>query len=217
MEKKILYWAFCGNEGTGKTVLSKAFAGQCNATWTYEPNAETEELKTLRELALNKTKQMTIPSRELCLLANRSIHHRVNVQSILGNSSMLVTDRCFLSGMVYAKLNSISFEEWFDLSEKSHITTFPQIIIYCTSTIRKMVKNKVGRENDIYDTAEDSVIASIDKIYEEAISFTQNYKNTKHIQIIRFENDFDYPVENNLERLMGIIKKDLVFWCVKNL
>ena len=210
MEKKILYWAFCGNEGTGKTVLSKSFAEQCNAVWTYEPNAETDELKCLRELALNKTKKMTTYSRELCLLANRSVHHQVHVDPILRNRSTLVTDRCFLSGLVYAKLKSFDFEEWMKLSDLAHINIYPSVIIYCTSNRRKMVKNKEGRDNDIYDTAEDSVIDNIDKIYNDAIDFIKNYKTTRHIPVLRFENDFDHPVEHNLARLMEVIKTDLL-------
>jgi hypothetical protein len=42
---KTFYWVFEGNEGTGKSTLSKKFAERCNAVWTYEPNGETEELK----------------------------------------------------------------------------------------------------------------------------------------------------------------------------
>lgn len=210
MEKKILYWAFCGNEGTGKTVLSKAFAEQCNAVWTYEPNAETEELKALRELALNKTKKMTTYARELCLIANRSVHHNVLVGPILRSKATLVTDRCFLSGLVYAKLKSFDFEEWMELSDKSKIKIYPDIIVYCTSNKRKMVKNKEGRENDIYDTAEDSVIKNIDNLYDEAISFIKDYKTTRHIPILRFENDFDHPVEHNLARLFEVIKTEVL-------
>ncbi len=217
MEKKILYWAFEGNEGTGKTVLSKAFAEQCNAVWTYEPNAETEELKTLRELALNKTKNVTKHSRELCLLANRSIHHKIHVKPILGGQTTVVTDRSILSGMVYAKLETYSFEEWIDLMVKANITTFPDMIIYCTSNKRKMVKDKEGRENDIYDNADSKTISNIDNLFEEALDFISKNKITRNISVIRFENDFNKPVQDNLARLMEAIKSELKISCPKNL
>ena len=214
--KKIRYWAFCGNEGTGKTVLSKAFAEQCNAFWTYEPNAGTEELNTLRELALNKNKNITKYAREMCLLANRSIHQKINVCPVLSSLETVITDRCFLSGMVYAKLETYNFEEWIELAVRANIKTYPDIIIYCTSNQRKMVKNKVGRENDIYDNATIETINNIDKIYEEALEFIKNNKYTRDIQIIRFENDFNKPVENNLLRLMETIKTELKINCPKN-
>jgi len=210
MVNKIRYWAFEGNEGTGKTVMSKAFAEQCSAIWTYEPNAETEELKTLRELALNSSKNITEHAREMCLLANRSIHHKLHVYPIVDCKDTIVTDRSVLSGMVYAKIaNTYNFEEWIELATMVNIKTFPDVFIYCTSNKRKMNKNKEGRENDIYDNADDSVINKIDLLYEEALKFLQECKLTRHIPIVRFENDFNHPVEDNLLRLVGILKKEL--------
>jgi len=210
MVNKIRYWAFEGNEGTGKTVLSKTFAEQCSAIWTYEPNAETEELKTLRELALNGSKTTTKYAREMCLLANRSIHHQIHVKPIIASRETVITDRSVLSGMVYAKLETYSFEEWIDLITRVHLqTTFPDVFIYCTSNKRKMNKKKEGRDHDIYDNADDSIIERIDTIYEEALEFLKNCKLTKNIPVIRFENDFNYPVEENLLRLMEILKKEL--------
>jgi len=210
MVNQIRYWAFEGNEGTGKTVMSKSFAEMCSAIWTYEPNAETEELKTLRELALNSNKQITESAREMCLLSNRSIHHKIHVNPILGCKDTIVTDRSILSGMVYARIKeTYSFEDWIDLSLKVGLKTFPDVIIYRTSNKRKMNKNKEGREHDIYDNAEDSVIDRIDVLYEEALAFLGTCKHTKNIPIIRFENDFNHPVEDNLTRLMKIIRKEL--------
>lgn len=209
MKNQIRYWAFEGNEGTGKTVLSKSFAEMCNATWTYEPNAETEELKTLRELALNSSKNITKYARELCLLANRSIHHKIHVNPLISSKAAVVTDRSFLSGMVYAKIETYSFLEWMELARRVRIKTFPDIFIYCTSNKRKMNIQKEGRENDIYDNADASVIEKIDILFEEALDFLGTYKLTKHIPIIRFENDFNSQVEDNLIRLMEILKADL--------
>ena len=209
MVNKIRYWAFEGNEGTGKTVLSKSFAEQCNAFWTYEPNAETEELKALRDLALNNSKNITKYARELCLLANRSIHHKMHINPLISSKETIVTDRSILSGMVYAKIETYDFDEWVNLAIKADITTFPDIFVYCTSNKRKMNKNKEGRDNDIYDNADDSIIEKIDVLYEEALEFIQEYKHTKHIPILRFENDFNYPVEENLTRLLALLKVKL--------
>ena len=208
MLNKIRYWAFEGNEGTGKTVLSKTFAEQCNATWTYEPNAEKEELKMLRSLALTENKNLTEYARELCLLANRSIHHHIHVNPLLDNKETVVTDRSFLSGMVYAKIKTYSFEEWMELATKVHISTLPDIIIYCTSNKRKINKNKEGRENDIYDTASEDTLNKIDILFEEALIFLNQCKLTKHIPIIKFENDFNKPVEDNLARLIEVLKSE---------
>jgi len=209
MVNKIRYWAFEGNEGTGKTVLSKAFAKQCHATWTYEPNAETEELKTLRELALNQSKNITKYAREMCLLANRSIHHNIHVKPILDSLETVISDRSLLSGMVYSNLETYSFKEWMELSVSLRLNTFPDVIVYCTSNKRKMCNTKKGREDDMYDNASLETINKIDTIYAEALDFIQEHKITKHIKIIKFHNDFNSSVEDNLTRLIDVLKEDL--------
>jgi len=209
MENQIKYWAFEGNEGTGKTVLSKAFAKECGAAWTYEPNAETEELKTLRKLALTDNSNITKYAREMMMFANRSIHHNTHVSPILGNQHSLVTDRSFLSGMVYANIQTYTFKEWMALSLQAGILTLPNIIIYCISNNKKMNKNKIGRENDIYDNANNSIISKIDLIYEDALTYLKECQFTKHIPIIRFENNFNIPVESNIEKLLDILKVEL--------
>ena len=72
-----------------------------------------------------------------------------------------------------------------------------------------MNKNKEGRDNDIYDNASTETIVNIDSIYEDALSFLGEHKRTKHIPIIRFENNFSMSVENNLKRLIEFIRVEL--------
>lgn len=200
--KKILYWSFEGNEGTGKTTLSKKFAERCSATWTYEPNAETEVLKYLRHLGLNENDSITKYDRENALLANRIIHHHQTVIPLINMKHTVVTDRSFLSGMVYAKLKSYSFQEFFERSEISNVSLFPDAIIYVRNKERRIVKN-VG---DIYDNAPKEVHDRIDDIYDEALEFLQKNKYTKEIKIIEFDNDFNKTVDANLDSLVKDIK-----------
>lgn len=210
---KILYWAFEGNEGTGKSTLSKKFAEMCGAFWSYEPNAESEELKILREMALNKNDKIPALARENLLLANRIIHHKNNVKPLINNMTTVVSDRSFLSGMVYAKLKSFSFDKFMEISNDLDIHLYPDVIIYCTSKKRKIVKNKY----DIYDNADKSMLDQIDINYEEAIDYVKNNRFTKHIKIIHFENDFKKSIEENLKRLIEIIKENEVCEVKNNL
>ena len=136
------YWAFEGNEGTGKTLLSKAFSQRIGAFWTYEPNGETEVLKSLRSLALTENKEMTGMAREMLMMANRSIHNKRLVELLLDNKSCVVTDRSFFSGMVYAKIESLFFEEWFDLFRIANIKYLPEVLIYVQNSKRKIDKEK---------------------------------------------------------------------------
>jgi thymidylate kinase len=203
--EKIIYWAFEGNEGTGKTTLSKKFAEECNALWTYEPNAETSELKYLRKLALEENKKISNYARENILLANRIIHQDNCIKPLIAGKTTVVTDRCFLSGLVYAKLKSFEFQKFMEISVDSNIRLYPDVIIYCTNKDRKIVKNK----NDIYDNADLSTLEKIDLYYEQAISFINTNIHTKNIKVIKFENDFNIDVSENLKNLINILKKEL--------
>lgn len=203
--EKVIYWAFEGNEGTGKTTLSKQFASECNALWTYEPNGETEELLYLRNMALTENKKISNFARENLLLANRIIHQDNHIKPLVSSTSTVVSDRCFLSGMVYAKLKSFGFEKFMEISLDSNIKIYPDVIIYCTNKERKIDKN-IG---DIYDHADLSTLEKIDLYYEEAIDFINRNIHTKHIKIIRFENDFNKKVSENLKNLVKTLKKEL--------
>jgi thymidylate kinase len=200
--KEIKYWAFEGSDGTGKTTLSKVFAEQCNSFWTYEPNAELEELKTLRQLALTDNPHLTPMSRECLQLANRSIHQKVNVIPMLENKVTVVTDRSFLSGMVYAKLNGVLFDDFLAMQNINKISLYPDIIIYVLNKDRKIEKN----DGDIYDNAPEDLHQNIDQIYLKALDYIKNHKITKHIPVIEFENDFKKTPKENVFLLIKKIK-----------
>lgn len=203
--KEIKYWSFEGSDGTGKTTLSKVFAEQCAAFWTYEPNAEFEELKTLRKMALTDNPHLTPMARECLQLANRSIHQKLNVIPMMENKITVVTDRSFLSGMVYARLNGVLFDNFLMMQEINKIKVYPDIIIYVLNKDRKIDKN----DGDIYDNAPDELHTNIDKIYLDAIEFIKNHKLTKHIPIIEFENDFKKSSVENVFSLVNKIREVL--------
>ncbi|MDB4330339.1 AAA family ATPase [bacterium] len=202
--KKVLYWAFEGNEGTGKSTLSQKFADRCNATWTYEPNGETEELKYLRTLALTENDNISKYAKESLLIANRNIHQTRTITPLIHNLNTVVTDRSFLSGMVYARLQTYTFEKFFELSKLANILTYPDVIIYVKNKERRIVKN----EGDIYDNADEETLDRVDELFEEAIEFIGEYLHTKNIKVFRFENDFTKSVNKNCDYLLKQLKKE---------
>lgn len=203
--KSIRYWAFEGNEGTGKTFLSKAFAENLNAFWTYEPNGETEILKNLRSLALTQNPEMTIKAREMLMMANRSIHNKRVIELLLNNQNSIVTDRSFFSGMVYAKIENMQFKDWFDLFKLADIRCLPDVLVYVRNKNRKIDKEK----DNIYDHATEETLKKIDCLYEEGLSFIRDYKKTEGIKVVEYNNNFDISVEENVEVLFQVIKKSI--------
>lgn len=204
--KSIRYWAFCGNEGTGKTLLSKAFSERLGAYWTYEPNGETEILKSLRSTALTQNPEMTVKAREMLMMANRSIHNKKLIELLIDNKNSIVTDRCFFSGMVYASLEAMSFNEWLDLFHIASIKYIPDVLIYVRNKDRK-----IDKENDnIYDHATDDILKKIDVCYEEGLKFIKEYKDTRNIRVLEYDNNFNLSVEENVELLLEIIRRTIL-------
>jgi len=89
-----------------------------------------------------------------------------------------------------------------EMSYLHNLVTLPDAIIYCTSEKRIIVKNP----NDIYDNADEETLLKIDSFFEEALEFVSLYIHTKHIKILRFQNDLSIPAEKNAERLVEFIK-----------
>jgi len=106
--------------------------------------------------------------------------------------------------MVYAKLKTHTFDKFFELAKLSNILLYPDVIIYCTNKERRIVKN----ESDIYDHASNETLNRIDDLYEEAITYLEKCLFTKHIKVIKFENDFSKDVDTNLDILLKILKAE---------
>jgi dTMP kinase len=190
------YIAFEGPDGSGKSTLSKAFAQHIDAFWTYEPNGQTEVTKLLRTICLDSkwSSELTAISREYLLLANRSISLNTVREKL--QSQIVVTDRSFLSGLVYAKVASdLPFEEWFTLADKA-ITFYPDVIVLMKVDKANLL-NK--RADDIYDNAPDSFHAKIRATFDVAVTFIKNSFPT--INIVEFPYSFQDSVEVNLEAL----------------
>jgi len=196
------YLAIEGADGSGKTVLSKVLAQKLNAFWTYEPNGETPELKSLRLMALTQNKDMTDEAREYIMLANRSIHFKKNILPNLEKNIPIVTDRSFFSGMVYSAIKTYDFGIWLELLSKMNIPVLPDTLVFCRSSKRKIEKNL----GDIYDNAEQETIDRIDTLYEKGLNLLKTYPQLfNNIKVVEFYNDFELSIEENADNLIKIL------------
>ena len=198
------YFSIEGNEGSGKSVLSKKLAEKMGAVLTYEPNGETEILKTLRSQALTQNPEMTDMGRELLLLANRSIHNHNFIKPLIESNKIIITDRSFFSGLVYAKANDIPFFRWMSLYALSCIEYLPDTLIYITSNKRKIEKEV----DNIYDHASDELLSKIDLSYKEGLEFIKQQPTFKNLKVIEFFNDFNISIDENVELLYKILSQN---------
>lgn len=196
------YIAFEGNEGSGKTTLSKKIAESLNAFWTYEPNGETEELKLLRKLTLSIKANITPISRELLLLANRNIQQNQILKPVFEKGLNIVTDRSFLSGLVYASISNVPFHKWEILAQQSEINYIPDVIVFCKSSIRKIDIE----EDNKYDVAQEEILLEIDKTYLDALTYLKQSSKYKNIKVIHFYNDFSKSLEENCLKLLKLLE-----------
>jgi len=198
------YFSIEGNEGSGKSVLSKKLAEKMGAVLTYEPNGETEILKTLRSQALTQNPEMTDMGRELLLLANRSIHNHNFIKPLIESNKIIITDRSFFSGLVYAKANDIPFFRWMSLYALSCIEYLPDTLIYITSNKRKIEKEV----DNIYVHASDELLSKIDLSYKEGLEFIKQQPTFKNLKVIEFFNDFNISIDENVELLYKILSQN---------
>ncbi len=192
------YIVFEGSDGTGKTTLSKACAKSWDYEWVFEPDATNEVTKQLREFVLNKRLSSIVndSARELMLLASRAIS-TARVKSILGEwDTPVVSDRSFLSGMVYPNvISGMEFSDWWTVMKiMDVIKVFPDVIVNVTVDKRNINANK----GDMYDNEPESFHSRIDSAFIQALDFIRD--NTQ-ILVMDFKNDFSIPVSTNVENL----------------
>ena len=84
----------------------------------------------------------------------------------------------------------------------ANIKYLPEVLIYVQNSKRKIDKEK----DNIYDNASEATLHKIDALYEEGLKFISEFKYTRDIKIIRFNNNFDLSVEENVEELLSVIK-----------
>lgn len=147
---------------------------------------------------------MTIEARELLMMANRSIHNKT-VSKLLAENKVVVTDRSFFSGMVYAQLNGMGVDDWYRLYQLADIEQMPKVIIF----VRNKKRNIDKEVDNIYDHASDETLSRIDRIYEHCLLQIKRggHDMFQDITVVEHENSFDLTVEENLYALFNNLKQ----------
>jgi thymidylate kinase len=193
------YIVFEGTEGVGKSALSKALAQKLGAFWTHEPygGPDMPICSYLRNASVSQSKELTMPARELMLLAGRSMSLKHIVAPKLEAGQTVISDRSFISGMVYAKIEGMEFQRWVDLARLAKIDLIkPDYVILVSAS---EFRPKAGNE-DRYDSRGDTFFLHIEQLFEEVLF---KYSLGK---IIRFKNDMSISIEENFKNLMLVLE-----------
>jgi len=194
------YIVFEGADGIGKTTLAKNFAKLIEAKFTYEPFGHTKETKMLREWAL--TKEVPRLAREYLLLAGRSLGY-TEVFKWLMDGECVVSDRSFLSGMVYAHMENFSFDQWFGMAEPLGIGRGwnKPFVILCSN---EKYQNKDNPE-DRYDGMGEKFHNIVDQAFKRGLNYLNHSLLSRGLDLghIEFQIDFDKSEQQNLDRLVA--------------
>ena len=202
------YIVFEGNDGSGKTQLSKSYAKYINAIWTYEPygGEDLEACRIMRRSCLHDDIEPI--AREFMLLAGRSISLSKIVKPALANGKNVVSDRSFISGMVYAAKEFMPFKEWYNLAFGLNIiSVLPEIVIHLVS--ERNTNNRPDKlAGDRYDGMSAKEYDEINNLFIKAFDFMCGQNTFESIKIIPFQVDFSLSEEQNLQRLVWVLEND---------
>jgi len=198
---------FEGCDGTFKSTISKNYSLHINAFHTYEPNAEIEKCKDLREECLSaKYKHLiTDEEREEKLIQSREISLSKIIIPKLNEGITVVSDRGFLSGMVYASVSCKkynNFSVWWNEFGK-RIKILPDEIIYCYNH-KSIIEKKSDRIDDIYDNETNDFHNKIRENFELVISWLITNEIIKSPK--RFFCDPSLNEQENLKKLIQYLE-----------
>lgn len=196
------YIIFEGSEGVGKSKLALRMAQHLNALYTFEPY-RGEDLPLCSEIfkiccSKETYPDLTTKAREILLLAGRSISQEMIVRPVLEKGETVVTDRSYISGMVYAMMEGVDHHHWQHIAYACKVLIKPDLVV--------LVKNKENRpkkaENDRYDHEGEKFFRHVESNFDYCLKELEYLMGWSKDIVYTFENDFNYTQEENFKRLL---------------
>jgi len=220
------YIIFEGADGVGKSVLSQKLVSRLGekATWTCEPYTHsphsTPQLPictALRDFCLSSKYDLTLAGRELMLLTSRSVSLNHIVVPNLLRGQTIISDRSFISGMVYAYMEGMSFTSWLNIVEETkllHLESYvkdiehrsilqPDLVVLVHST---QYLPKSLSSGDRYDSKDERFFRQLEMTYSESLRCLVNRGFLKQDAILEFTNDMSLSIDENVDKLCTLIE-----------
>lgn len=196
------YIIFEGSEGVGKSKLALKMAQHLDAEYTFEPY-RGDPLPLCSKIfqiccSKNTYADMTTTAREMLLLAGREISQGRFVTPVLDSGRSVVSDRSYISGLVYAQMEGMSLHKWCHIAYASKVLIKPDLVVF--------VKNKENKPkltpNDRYDHEDEAFFRRIEHSFSSSLEYLKSLLDWPDELIHTFDNNFDYTQEENFNRLL---------------
>ena len=162
----MVYIAFEGAEGSGKSTQASILAQKIDAVLTREPGA-TPLGKELRSLLLNRDAHDISPTSEALLMAaDRAQTLRTIVEPTISEGKSVITDRSVYSSMAYqGGGRGLGIEFVRELNEASMGETWPDIVVFIDVHPSEAM-GRLNRGLDRFETAGDDFHIKVYEAYK---------------------------------------------------
>ena len=162
----MVYIAFEGAEGSGKSTQASILAQKIDAVLTREPGA-TPLGKGLRSLLLNRDAHDISPTSEALLMAaDRAQTLRTIVEPTISEGKSVITDRSVYSSMAYqGGGRGLGIEFVRELNEASMGETWPDIVVFIDVHPSEAM-GRLNRGLDRFETAGDDFHIKVYEAYK---------------------------------------------------
>ena len=199
-----------GLDGSGKSTISKMVVDHLNTVFkrkvklTYEPNNSYCGGKYIRKVLEKKILDFSHEALALAFAANRKDHNDRLIDPWLekGSDRVVITDRYYLSSLVYQSNNVFTFE---DVMYINRFARKPDLILFFDVS-DKTCYERMDIRNKPKELFEENFSATRTKFYK-AIDFLRQTRNENILKI-----DANGTVEEVFGNMIGALKKIRPEW-----
>ncbi|MCU0445942.1 MAG: dTMP kinase [Microscillaceae bacterium] len=186
MPQKSLFIVIEGLDGSGKTTAGRELVRQLNQHFparvklTYEPHDPSAAGLFIRQILMKKITQFTARTLALAFATNRLDHcnREINPWLSADNQAIIISDRYYLSSLVYQSSPEISMAEVFDLNRAARK---PDIIFFFNVS-NEVCYQRMQIRNQAPELFESNLAQTREK-YQQAIQFLRETNQDNIVEI----------------------------------
>jgi dTMP kinase len=194
-----------GLDGSGKTTAAKVLAEELESRlgkktlFTYEPNNPSCGGDFIRDVLTKKITRFTPRVLAYAFAANRLDHNDRTIKPHLekGNDHIVISDRYYLSSLVYQSADDFPFDRVMELNELA----LPPDIIFFLNVSNETCYQRMNKRNLPPELFETNFEATRQK-YFSAIDFLKNTRQERIVEI-----DGNGTVEETVAQMLAWVEK----------